>query len=333
MAPTAQDIAKLENRKLTIGELLATFDVRRRNYETVPQITLALETAGLATFPSFATGSLDTEIRCVRLDQATATATLESADQDGDGDDDGELPIGILPQVAMRIGDLPSARDGLVAVAPGTQLGLAVTMMLQKQISQVAVAEGFAHLHGVVSWASICAMHAAGKPATLANALNSAPPVCQTTDDLLTTLPKVREHGYVIVRDERGNLSGMVSTADITVEFDTLARPFFTLGEIERRLRRCLGKVFDPADAKAAKCKYHDLERMDMGDYQRLIMHDDFWKKLAWTGIDRGQFDAYLDSVRKVRNAVMHFNVKLLDQEQSELLTQFAGLLRHIDPT
>jgi len=54
VAPTAEEIAKLENRTMTIGELLAMFAVSRRSYETVPQITLALETAGLRTFPSFA---------------------------------------------------------------------------------------------------------------------------------------------------------------------------------------------------------------------------------------------------------------------------------------
>jgi CBS domain-containing protein len=329
---TAQEIAKLANQTLTIGELLAKFEVRRRTFETVPQITLALEAAGLTTFPSFATGSLDAEIRCMRLASAAETAISGGDDTGGYDGDGGELPVGVLPQVAMRIGDLPSARAGLTTVVPGTQLSSAVTLMMQKQISQIAVAEGFAHLHGVVTWASICAMHAAGKPATLANALHGHPPICQTTDDLLATLPKVREHGYVIVRDERGNLSGIVSTADITVEFDALARPFFTLGEIERRLRRCLGKVFDPADARAAKCRHEDIDRMEMFDYQKLILHDDFWRKLAWPGIDRGQFLAYLNSVRKVRNSVMHFNVKLLDEQQSARLTQFAGLLRHLDP-
>jgi CBS domain-containing protein len=332
VAPTAEEIAKLENRTMTIGELLAMFAVSRRSYETVPQIALALETAGLTTFPSFATGSLDAEIRCVRSASAADTIVPDgSGDNHGDDSDGGELPVGVLPQAAMRIGDLPSARAGLTTVVPGTQLSSAVTLMMQKQISQIGVAEGFAHLHGVVTWESIAAMHAAGKPATLANALHGHPPVCQTTDDLLATLPKVREHGYVIVRDEKGNLSGMVSTADITVEFDMLARPFFTLGEIERRLRRCLGKAFDPADAKAAKCRHEDIDRMEMFDYQKLILHDDFWKKLAWTGIDRDQFLAYLSSVRKVRNSVMHFNVKLLDEQQSAQLKQFAGLLRHID--
>jgi len=55
-------------------------------------------------------------------------------------------------------------------------------------------------------------------------------------------------------------------------------------------LRRCLGKAFDPTDAKAAKCRHEDIDRMEMFDYQKLILHDDFWKKLAWTGIDRDQF-------------------------------------------
>src|SRR5436309_14460188 len=99
---------------MTIGELLATFGVSRRSYETVPQITLALETAGLTTFPSFATGSLDAEIRCVRLTSAVDTVVPDGSGNSHGGDcDGGELPVGVLPQVAMRIGDLSSARAGL----------------------------------------------------------------------------------------------------------------------------------------------------------------------------------------------------------------------------
>ncbi|MFE3497583.1 hypothetical protein [Streptomyces sp. NPDC059175] len=98
-------------------------------------------------------------------------------------------------------------------------------------------------------------MHATGRRTCLASAISTEYEIVNASAHLLPVLPVIRAHEFVLVRAADGQVSGIVTSADLAGEFGTVARPFFTLGEIERRLRRCLGRVYDEDDVQ----KVHNL--------------------------------------------------------------------------
>ncbi|MFJ4014498.1 hypothetical protein [Streptomyces sp. NPDC090026] len=127
-------------------------------------------------------------------------------------------------------------------------------------------------------------------------------------------------------------MSGIVTSADLAGEFGAVARPFFTLGEIERRLRRCLGRVYDEADVQKVHKKKMSVDEMMFGEYIRLLDNEERWDKLGWPLVDRVHFIGLLGRVKDVRNTVMHFNAPSLKAEQLDLLDSFVSMLRLYDP-
>ncbi|GAA1038400.1 hypothetical protein [Streptomyces murinus] len=109
-------------------------------------------------------------------------------------------------------------------------------------------------------------MHATGRKACLANAISTEYEIVNASAHLLPVLPAIRAHEFVLVRAADGRVSGIVTSADLAGEFGTVARPFFTLGDIERRLRRCLGRVYDEADVQKMHKKKTSVDEMMFGE-------------------------------------------------------------------
>ncbi|MEU0964333.1 CBS domain-containing protein [Streptomyces sp. NPDC005917] len=363
------DVASLAGATLSRRQLLARWNVRFRNHAAVSRISLDLSNAGLTTVPDLAVGPIDGEIRVVPLpdgdagpaqghtagdtDAGTYQAVnvetpsqvaqdpLQPADTgntlDSDGSPDeapGEDPVGLLPQTALRISMFPSAVDGAVSVTPDDTLPKTMSIMAERGFSQLPVLNGLGALQGVVTWASIAHMHATGREATVRNALTSEYHAVESTAYLLPVIPMIQTYGFVLVRSAVGSVTGIVTTADLADQFVAIARPFFVLGEIERRLRRCLSRVYDEDDVRKVHRdrRRRQVDQLMFGEYVRLLDDEERWKKLNWPGVDRGHFVGLLRRVKDVRNGVMHFNSGYPDDEATALLDRFGGILRGYDP-
>jgi hypothetical protein len=192
-------------------------------------------------------------------------------------------------------------------------------------------------------------MYGTGAEPVLANAIVEDPPVAHAHDDFFSLLPLVCEHGYVLVRAHNGRISGIVTGADITQRFDATAWPFFVVGEIEFRLRRCLGaKIGEDAIRGVQRYgKTGKIADLMFGEYVKLLdgdqrnkhgkrveslcaAADQNWQALGWTGVNRVQFVHQLDRVRNIRNQIAHFDPEPLSTQRSEELRQFVGLLRQL---
>lgn len=356
-------ITALVGKTLTRRELLKLWDVRFRSYEAVSRVALDLANAGLTTVPDFADGRIDGEVHVVplsaedaapdpaegealgRLAPGNMTGSVprtrrpdDKPDEDAAGGADsgttGEDPVGLLPQTAMRVGILPSAGSGVTSIRPEDSLPWATGVMMERGFSQLPVLDGLGKLRGVINWASIAHMHATGREPTVSNALTSEFHVVEATAHLLLVLPFIRAHGFVLVRDDAGELTGIVTTADLADEFVAVAGPFFTLGEIERRLRRALGRAYDGGDVRRVHRdrRRHTVDQLMFGEYIRLLDDEQRWLKLNWPGVDRTHFVGLLRHVKDVRNTVMHFNSTALTTEQLAVLERFVGILRSYEP-
>ncbi|MFJ6981802.1 MULTISPECIES: CBS domain-containing protein [unclassified Streptomyces] len=330
--PLEATVKGLEGASLTIRGLLAVWGYRIRDHASVPQIRLDLTSAGLDTMPDFAVGSLDDEVAIVPIGQErdAAVSTGDDAVERGLADDS-EESVGVFPQAAMRVHDLPCAHR-VASITPDESLSAAMGRMAEHGYSQLPVIDPSGTLHGVVTWVSIVHMHATGRKACLANAISTEYEIVNASAHLLPVLPAIRAHEFVLVRAADGRVSGIVTSADLAGEFGTVARPFFTLGEIERRLRRCLGRVYDEADVQKVHKKKTSVDEMMFGEYIRLLDNEERWGKLGWPLVDRAHFIGLLGRVKDVRNTVMHFNAPSLRAEQLDLLDSFVSMLRLYDP-
>ncbi|MER7834557.1 CBS domain-containing protein [Streptomyces sp. NPDC096040] len=326
---------------MLLPDLLAVFGVRRRDYQTVPVIAAALKDAGLATVPSFTLCGLKAALLVVAEETVETPAAA-------DGTDEEDLLPGTLPQHSFKIGDIPSARDGLASVPSSASLTQATHIMRTKGYSQLPVIDGMSDLCGVVTWSSVAARYETGMTPTLANALvKDSLPVAEVHQELFTHLPAVTEHGYLLVRSNSGRFTGIVTAADITARFEDTALPFFLVGEIEFRLRKCLGSRLDPdvirqvQNGRRPETQSGDIADLMFGQYVTLLKEDPDspalraradanWQALGWVGVDRTQFVHDLDRVRMIRNKIAHFDNEPLGPRLLSDLREFLGLLKQI---
>jgi len=149
-------------------------------------------------------------------------------------------------------------------------------------------------------------------------------------------LAVIMQAGFVFVQARDNTISGIVTTADLSEQFATLASPFLLLAEIERRLRRIIERTFttvdlaavaDPEDAGSEVSSPDDLT---LGEYVRLLENSERWVKLGWA-LDRKVFIKDLQEVRSIRNDVMHFSPDPPGQAQVSRLASFLKSLRALD--
>ncbi|GAA2275717.1 hypothetical protein GCM10010145_38400 [Streptomyces ruber] len=345
--PTDEELLALKGRRVPLVEFLTCFNTRFRNDQAILHIEQRLKEVGLATLPYFATCSSQSEVHVVARESTTA----DQADGAGEEQEDeaGLLP-GALPQQPFRIGDLPCAHAGVDSVTPASDLTEATYLMHTKNYSQVPVLEDQYTVAGVVTWRSVAKMYATGADTALTNAIVEDPPVAHAHDDFFAMLPNICEHGYVLVRAHNGRISGIVTATDITQRFDATAWPFFVVGEIEFRLRKCLGARIGEDAIRAVQRddrKTGKIADLMFGQYVMLLdgdqrtkqgkrkeqlcaAADQNWQTLGWAGVNRVQFVHQLDRVRDIRNRIAHFDPEPLSPQRSEELRQFVGLLRQL---
>ncbi|MBT2452727.1 CBS domain-containing protein [Streptomyces sp. ISL-43] len=340
--PSTEELLARKGTEMPIGDFLELFGVRVRRPWNVHDIAQALTDAGLATLPDFANCAPGDRVQIVAL--ATTTPLTPGPDE-GDAAGGDSLPSAALPQ-RLRIGDLPSARGGVRCVAATTALSQATYLMRHRGYAQIPVTTGMTTLHGVLTWRSLALMYERGKEPSLENAMEQdSLPVADVRQEFFACLSMLTENGYLLVRGEDGSLSGIVTQAHVVDRFESAARPFFLLGEIESLLRRWLGAKLAEDAIKAVQTnrkpehRSGKVEDLMFGDYVYLIngeqkkqaiaqQADLNWGELQCDSLDRGQFIRHLQRVQEIRNRIAHFDAEPLPHESMRELTAFTALLR-----
>jgi predicted transcriptional regulator len=302
----------------TVRELIRYWGAVRRDSSVVAAINDALQAQGLTTEPPFDQAWIDDVVRVVRV-QPMARNVRQA-----------------VPTVSLRARHIRSANCEVVSVPLDASLALAQSLMLKHDYSQLAVLSSPHKLRGAVSWKSIAQAELRNPYNKLKDAVIHAE-VVDLDDDLLPLISTIIEREFVFVRCPDGTLSGIITMADLSFEYHQLARPFLLIGEIERRLRRCIAETFDSRTLGEAQ-DLRDVERrisgpddLTFGEYVRLLGAPENWDKLQWN-VDRKVFVATLEEVRVVRNEVMHFSPDPVTEGQVMLLQNFVSWLKVLDP-
>ena len=307
--------------EITVRKLLELWDARARGPRIAQRIEADLANHGLATSPGFRKVTIDATVQLVTASRDAEITRIAPSDAD-EGD---ELDVG------LTLGNLPSALGGVESVPPTATFDQAITVMLLNGYSQLAVMTGRHSLRGAVTWQSIAHARHANTAAGFADAIVPAHEA-RYDRELIDVLSDLETWDFVFVRDEKNEVAGIVTAADVVRAYGELATPFFLIGELDQVLRQLIARTFtleevtslcDP-DGSRPVSSFDDL---DMGDYQRVLENPERWIKLGWP-LDRATFIKRIDELRVVRNNVTHFNPEPVPEDAVEKLRFILKLLR-----
>lgn len=317
-------------RRLTIRDFLAHWGQTRRTGTVKALIKSDLADKGLTTRPPFTEGRVEDEIEIVPVDPGS----WDPGAFQGDGESQDTEDVAEQASTSARIGSLPPTK--LVSVSPEKSLLYARTVMLDKNFSQLAVIDGNGTLHGAISWESIGKAYVASQHPTLADAIALAT-VVDHDAFLLDHIGMIYDKGFVFVRGpDRAHVTGIVTAADLTLQFGNLVRPFMLIEEIEIRLRLRADEVYTLTELKDAVQKNRrdritQAADFTLRDYWYLMRVQENWVKLAWN-VDREYFLDCLDKVVEIRNDLMHFTTDDGDPAQYDAVKGLLEILRTVDP-
>lgn len=235
----------------------------------------------------------------------------------------------------FRISKLASSARKPLSVSPDTKLEVAVTHMLTNDFSQLPVMTSERDVKGIITWASIGSRLAIGKNCSVVREFMEEHQEISSNASFISAIGIIAEHQYVLVRGHDQKISGIVTATDLSLQFQQLAEPFLLIAEIEKHVRRVIGQRFtltelesarNPADKERVVTSVADLT---YGEYIRLLENPERWDKLNIT-VDRKTCIEKLESVRRIRNYVMHFDPHGIPENDLQTLREFARFLQKL---
>ena len=301
-------------KKITARELTAKFGFMRRKHWLVSHVRNKLDELELVMNPDFGNVHIDAEISIQR----------ESVSDESDSDQRSDA--------TPRIGMLGAANKHPTCVKPTQAISVATTLMQFNDYSQLPVMTNERDLKGIISWESIGSRLSHGKECQFVrHCMDPANEILITTP-MFDAINIIVKHGYVLVRDERNIITGIVTASDLSSQFKAMTGPFILIGEIEEHLRRLVHGKFTLDELKRSSDIPESVSGaadLTFGGYCRLLENQGNWEKLE-LNIDRKIFKDWLDRVRVIRNDVMHFSPEELDEPDTKQLLDMARFFQNL---
>lgn len=271
---------------LSIRNLLKLWGAQRRGSAVVEQIQQDLAATGLTTDPPFTDGSIDGSVTIVPLNVDPDVFEPENAAQDA-----------VVPPVSYLVGNLASATSAVVAANADDPLADAVAAMHRHNFSQLPVLFADGTLQGALTWKSIVQAGQRGTPLRVIDALTHAP-TAHGTDSLLSRVADINDYGYVLVLDDRKQVVGIVTSADLATQFADRVEPFILVEEVEQRLRGIVDGALAANRITLAgmrealgdkKEKIQTARDLTLGQYRYLFESADLWPQFG-LAVNQGLF-------------------------------------------
>lgn len=342
----AEQVNQGKDRTETVRSFLSWFGAERRGYWKVREIRRALNKVKLKTEPDFEEAWIDAPITFVLKPKAEKAPLLEESapkSEVGAGTaQERHDPMPVSNKSAndatnrIKIGMLKAANLPPLCVAPNSTISEAITLMLQHDYSQLPVTTTPRDVKGIFSWKLLGSRLALGKQCEKVSECMEAANEIRLDASLFDAIQQIVEHECVLVRDPGRTLTGIVTTADLSLQFAQLGEPFLLLGQIENHVRTLiadkytaaeLATVRDPSDADR---DIEDVSDLTLGEYIRFLENPKRWDKLALK-IDRKMFVEELKRIGRIRNDVMHFDPDGPSPEDLTTLRKFARFLGDLE--
>jgi predicted transcriptional regulator len=316
---------------ITTRSLLWEFGAQRRSYYNVLKVRSALKKHGLATRPHFEGAYIDSSLKLIKAEKP-ATQTVPKKISDITPNNDIE-PVSDDP--TYRISKLAAANQNVVSVKPDATLEHVVTVMMERDFSQVPVMTNERDVKGVISWRAIGSRLALVQKKAFARDYMEPAYEVRHSDSMFDLIQNIVQRDYVLVRGEESKITGIITGSDLSVQFQQISEPFLLLSEVENLLRMIIEGRFDKSDLQSCRDE-GDKDRvidtvadLTFGEYIRLLENESRWKKFD-VSIDRVTFCKGLDDVRRIRNDVMHFDPDGVAPEDLDRLRDYTKFLRRL---
>lgn len=235
-----------------------------------------------------------------------------------------------------RINILDSANTIPSYVNNDAPLLAATTIMQSHDFSQLPVVNGnVRNLVGYVSWETIAKAKINGVDSDLVkDYIDPNVPILNPDTPLIKAIAIVKKHEFAVVLAKDKSLYGIVTATDVTERFLQETEQFVLLSELEGHIRNLLRDTVLVEDLKKL-CprdpgkEVTSIDEMTFGDYVTVFGNEEQWEKIH-IAADRKAFLAQLESIRKLRNDVMHFRPSGLSEENKEMLKHFVKYLREL---
>ncbi len=333
-----------QSNKQTVRSFIGLFGAKRRARNKVQKIQEALTELNLKTEPDFDVVNIDSEISFVpATDEVTdeKDERAESAPFGATSETNGH-PIpqafvaGTVTDPTHRISRLASANKAPITVNPDSTLQEAVNLMMLYDYSKLPVMQNQRVVKGIVGYASIALGRLFGCSSNVVRDYMDPPQEIRSNASLFEAIPLIMQHEYILVRGTQGEISGIVTTYDLSEQFRQLGEPFLLVGEVENHIRNLVGGKFTAEELTKQRAPSDDqrvvenVEDLTIGEYKRLLEKPSHWDRLDLEMLDRQVFIEQLENVRQIRNRVMHFEPDGLEEEDLETLRRFTDLLRKL---
>ncbi len=301
--------------EITPRELLSAFGCAKRTSGNLARIDRFLEENQLKTIPDYTDGWID---GCIVLKHKQKAKSKKRND-----------PI-------QRIKLLPAANREPVSISQEAILKEAVTLMMLNNYSQLPVMSGKRTVVGAITWETIGhGITNGSKSDKVKDYLKDEITLIDYEAPILGAVSKIIDNDFALIIKKDKTISGIVTIADISLQFINVTEPFLLLEQIENNIRQILDGKFLIADLRGF-CKTGDTDRkidfiddLNFGDYVRIIENPDYWDKLELS-IERKYFIKQLDKIREIRNDIMHFDPEGITFEQRIDLVKMSNFLMEI---
>jgi CBS domain-containing protein len=340
----ADQLSKGNERSESVRTVLSWFGAARRGKWTVVEVRKALRKLKLVTEPNFEDVWIDAAVafrpKPVKQKVKNGNSDGKTPDVDQPEPEPASAPVPKKPgddvSTRIRISRLDAANRPPLCISPDANISEAITLMLQHDYSQLPVTTKPRDVKGLISWKSLGSRLALGKQCSKVRECMEEAAEVRADDSLFDAIQKIVARDSVLVRDSSRALTGIVTTADLSLQFKDLSEPFLLLGQIEDYVRNLIADKYhkaelvqacDPSDTGR---EIEDVADLTLGEYIRLLENPARWEKLG-VPIDRKAFVAELERVRGIRNDVMHFDPDPVAPEDLARLRKFARFLGDLE--
>lgn len=310
-----------ENEKpITIRTLLEHWGHTTRGVNINNNINAQMEAIGFHTKPPLDIGPLDSYIYIHRINNDRPENSIQKSILTELADNNHLLTMAVIPSATIN----QQENAKLTTATPEESVESALTKMLQNDFSQLPVTakEDPDTILGAFSWESFAHATLSGRnPKIVKDALYN-PRVVELRTDLFQSTKDIAQYGVVYVT-HYGRLSGLVTSADLTEQFEQLAIPFLAIGRAEQELKR-VAKLLIGENQISRNGNEIPVESMMLGQLQNYYTNN--WDKLKWN-IDKELFLSWFETVRELRNKIAHYdtpdNTIVYEVSQANRLTNW----------
>jgi predicted transcriptional regulator len=301
-----------------VRDLVSWSGYLRRRGTSERLIQTALDKFRLRTLPDFRNAHISGEVMLQKVDDSAALPP-PVADEAPKVDRDAHI---------LKVGRLEVANKRPVRVAPGALIFEATSLMIKHNFSQLPIMADERKVAGMVSWKSI------SNYMLVNNKLPEKVDECVLRIEtvsfdatLFDTISTIINKECVLVKKHDNTISGIITAADLGIQFSEMSEAFLKIGQIEAILRMIIEKYYPIEEIRNAKDPSdteRDIESVDnltFGEYKRLLENSEKWAQYFNQNTSRKVFIDTLDEVRLIRNDVMHFDPAGIEEEDLSTLS------------